>query len=121
MARPTITSALRLSALLLLSFVGYTLMEMRYFLGSWIPGDLAAMLEALFVMAVVGSWLLALAFASAGKKGGLAALLGLTGLAFLIAVYDRDIQGSIAEHFYRSLPTARDSRRIGFGVGSISV
>ncbi len=79
MAHVTIARAMRLSALSLLSSVGYTLMEMHYFLGSWIPGDLAAMLVALFVMTVVGGWIWALASGSAGEKRGLAALLGLSG------------------------------------------
>ena len=84
----SLNGAVTLSALSLLSFIGYTLMEMRYFLGKWIPGDNAAMAETAVVLLLIGGWLRALFVASGGRRGGLIALLTLSGFATLIAVYD---------------------------------
>jgi len=80
--------ALTLSALSLLAFIGYTLMEMRYFLEKWIPGDTAAMVETLVVLLIVGGWMRALFVAAAGRRGGWTALLVFSGFAALNALYD---------------------------------
>jgi len=84
----SLNGALTLSALSLLTFIGYTLTEMRYFLEKWIPGDAAVMIEVLAVMLIVGGWLRALFVASRGGRGGWTALLALSGFATLVAVYD---------------------------------
>jgi hypothetical protein len=84
----SLNGALTLSALSLLSFIGYTLMEMRYFLEKWIPGDSAAMIETIVILLIVGGWLRALFVTAGGKRGGLIALLALSGFATLIALYD---------------------------------
>ncbi|MEK7276196.1 MAG: hypothetical protein AAB427_02500 [Chloroflexota bacterium] len=84
----SLNGAITLSALALLSFIGYTLMEMRYYLEKWIPGDTAAAVETLVVLLIVGGWLRALFAARDGKRGGLIALLALSGFAILIALYD---------------------------------
>jgi hypothetical protein len=72
----------------LLSFIGYTLMEMRYFLESWIPGDGAAMLETLVILLIVAGWLKALLVSAAGKRSGFIALLAFSLFATLIGLYD---------------------------------
>ncbi len=84
----SLNGAVTLSALALLSFIGYTLMEMRYFLENWIPGDSAAMIETITILLIVGGWLWALFAARNGKQGGLIALLALSLFAVLIALYD---------------------------------
>ena len=84
----SLNGALTLSALSLLSFIGYTLMEMRYFLEKWIPGDNAAMIETIAILLIVGGWLRALFVTAGGKRGGLIALLAFSGFATLIALYD---------------------------------
>ena len=84
----SLNGAVTLSALSLLSFIGYTLMEMRYFLGKWIPGDNAAMIETIVILLIVGGWLRALFVTAGGKRGGLIALLAFSGFATLIALYD---------------------------------
>ena len=56
----SLNGTLTISALSLLSFIGYTLMEMRYFLAKWIPGDGAVMVETIVILLIVGGWLRAL-------------------------------------------------------------
>ena len=84
----SLNGVLTLSALALLSFIGYTLMEMRYFLEKWIPGDSAAAVETVVVLLVVGGWVRALFAGADGRRGGLIALLILSGFATLTALYD---------------------------------
>jgi len=84
----SLNGALTLSALSLLAFIGYTLMEMRYFLEKWIPGDGAAMVETIVVLLLVGGWLRALFVAADGRRGGWTALLALSGFAVMVALYD---------------------------------
>ena len=76
------------SALALLAFIGYTLMEMRYFLEKWIPGDGAAMVETILILLIVGGWIRALFAASGGRRGGLVALLVFGVFTALIGPYD---------------------------------
>lgn len=78
---------LTLSVWSLLAFIGYTLMEMRFFMEKWIPGEMAAMMETIVILALAGIWLRALLMAAAGR-GGRTALLALSGFAVLIALYD---------------------------------
>jgi hypothetical protein len=80
--------AIVLSALALLAFIGYTLMEMRYYLEKWIPGDVAAAVEGIIILLIAGGWLRALFVASNGKRGGLSALLALSVFNILIGLYD---------------------------------
>ena len=84
----SLNGAVTLSALALLSFIGYTLMEMRYFLEKWIPGDGAAAVETIVVLLIVGGWLQSLFAARDGKRGGLVALLAFSVLNILIGLYD---------------------------------
>lgn len=84
----SLNAAVTLSTLSLLSFIGYTLMEMRYYLEKWIPGDNAAAVEALIMLLIVGGWLRALFVAAGGRRGGLIALLALSGFTVLIVLYD---------------------------------
>jgi len=63
-------------------------MEMRYFLGKWIPGDGAAMMETILILLIVGGWLRGLFVSTDGTRAGLFALLGFSLLAILIAAYD---------------------------------
>ena len=84
----SLNGAVVLSALSLLSFIGDTLMEMRYFLEKWIPGDGAAMMETVAILLIVGGWLRALFVAASGRRGGLVALLAFSAFTLLIFLYD---------------------------------
>ncbi len=84
----SINGAITISALALLSFIGYTLMEMRYFLAKWIPGDGAAAVETIVILLLVGAWLRALFLATNGRRGGLVALLAFSVFNVMIGLYD---------------------------------
>ena len=84
----SLNGAVTLSTLSLLSFIGYALMEMRYYLEKWIPGDNAAAVEMFVVLLIVGGWIRALFVATNGKRGGLIALLVFNVVFALIAPYD---------------------------------
>ena len=84
----SLSGTITLSALALLSFIGYVLMEMRYFLEKWIPGDTAAGVETLIVLLIVAGWIRALFLAQAGRRGGLISLLAFSVFSALIAPYD---------------------------------
>ena len=77
-----------LSALSLLSFIGYVFLMSRYFLAKWIPGDSAAAAETIGVILVVGGWMRALFAAASGRRGGLIALLAFSAVTTLIGLYD---------------------------------
>jgi hypothetical protein len=85
---PSLSTVITVSSLALVAFVGYALMEFRFFLENWIPGPTAAMLEAVVVLLIVGGWLRALLVASAGSRGGLTALLVFSAVGVLIGLYD---------------------------------
>jgi hypothetical protein len=84
----SLNGAITLSVVAMLSFIGYALLESRYFLEQWIPGKTAAVLETLFVLAMVGLWTWALIGASDGKRGGLVAALVFGAISALIALFD---------------------------------
>ncbi len=84
----SLNGAVTLSALSLLSFIGYTLAIMRFYLEYWIPGDFAAMVEIVAVMLIVGGWLRSLFVAIGGRRGGLIALIVFSGFATLATLYD---------------------------------
>jgi hypothetical protein len=63
-------------------------MEMRYFLGKWIPGDNAAAVEMLIVLMIIGGWIWALFVATSGRRGGLISLAAFGVFTALIAPYD---------------------------------
>ncbi len=85
---PSLSTVITISSLALLAFIGYALMEFRYFLENWIPGPTAAMVEAFVVLLIAGGWLRALLVAASGRRGGLTALIGFSALGVLIGVYD---------------------------------
>jgi hypothetical protein len=84
----SLNGAIVLSSIAMLSFIGYTLLEFRYFLESWIPGVKAATLEMLFVLALVGCWQVALFTAYGGKKSGLVALVIIAVIPGLMTLFD---------------------------------
>jgi hypothetical protein len=84
----SLNGAVALSVLAMLSFIGYALLESRYFLEQWIPGIPAAALETLFVLVMVGFWTWALFAAGSGKRVGLAAALAFSTISALIALFD---------------------------------
>ncbi|MBI3165896.1 MAG: hypothetical protein HYZ24_14530 [Chloroflexi bacterium] len=84
----SLNGAVTLSTLSLLAFIGYALMEMRYYLAKWIPGDTAAAVELFVVLLIVGGWIRALFVTANGRRGGLIALLALSVVFALIAPYD---------------------------------
>jgi hypothetical protein len=85
---PSLSTAITVSSLALLAFIGYALMEFRFFLEQWIPGPTAAMLEALIVLLIVGGWLRALLGAASGRRGALSSLIVFGALGILIGLYD---------------------------------
>jgi hypothetical protein len=84
----SLNGVITISALALLSFVGYGLLEMRYFLGKWIPGDSAAMAEMVVMLLIVGGWLRALFVAANDRQGGLVALFTFSAFNVMIGLYD---------------------------------
>ncbi len=84
----SLNGAITLSVLATLSFIGYAILESRYFLEQWIPGISAAVLETLFVLIVVGVWIWALLAANGGSRGGLVVALILSAISALIALFD---------------------------------
>ena len=84
----SLNGAITLSALALLSFIGYTFMAARYFLEKWIPGDGAAMVETIVLLLIIGGWLRALFVAAGGRQSGLTALFAFSVVITLIALYD---------------------------------
>ncbi len=84
----SLNGAVTLSTLSLLSFIGYALMEMRYFLEKWIPGDNAAAVEMFVVLLIVGGWIQALFAATSSRRRGLTALLAFSVFTALVAPYD---------------------------------
>ena len=84
----SLNGSVTLSALALLSFIGYVMMESRYYLEKWIPGDSAAMVETVIVLLIVGGWLRALFVATRDSRRGLTALFALNAFTVLIALYD---------------------------------
>ena len=84
----SLNGAVTLATLALLSFIGYVLMEMRYFLEKWIPGDTAAAVETFIVLLIVAGWIRALFVAQAGRRGGLISLVAFSVFAALVATYD---------------------------------
>ncbi len=84
----SLNGAVTLSTLSLLSFIGYALMEMRYFLEKWIPGDNAAAVEMFVVLVIVGGWIQAHFAATSSRRRGLTALLAFSVFTALVAPYD---------------------------------
>ena len=84
----SLSGAVTLSALALLSFIGYLFLMSRYFLEKWIPGDGAAAIETIGVLLVIGGLLRALFVAASGRRGGLIALFAFSSFTTLIALYD---------------------------------
>lgn len=80
--------AVLLSAVAMLVFLGYALIEMLYFLGEWISSDGATMVIALIVLLIIGGWLRALFVAVGGRQAGLIALLVFSSFIVVIALYD---------------------------------
>jgi len=85
---PSLSHAITASSLSLPAFIGYTLMEFRYFLEKWIPGTSAAMAELVIVLLIAGGWLRALLVAASGRRSGLTALVGFSAFGALIGLYD---------------------------------
>jgi hypothetical protein len=84
----SLSGAVVLSTLALLAFIGYALMEMRYFLAKWIPGDTAAAVEMLIVLLIVGGWIRAIVTTANRQGSSLTALLAFSIFTALIAPYD---------------------------------
>ena len=84
----SLNGTITLSALSLLSFIGYVFLMSRYFLAKWIPGDGAAAAETIGVILVVGGWMRALFAAASGRRGGLIALFAFSAVTTLIGLYD---------------------------------
>lgn len=84
----SLKGAVLFSAVAMLVFIGYTLIEMLYFLGEWISSDGAAIGVAVIVLLIVGGWLRALFVAAGGRQSGLIALFAFSLFITLIALYD---------------------------------
>ena len=68
----------------MLSFSGHTFLEARYFLGQWIPGNTATVIETLVVLAIVGCWLYAFSNMVADRRSGVIVALMLSIVLALI-------------------------------------
>ncbi len=84
----SLSAAITISIIALLSFIGYAFLEALYFLGGWITGRAAAAAMTLFVMGIVGGWIWGLMAATAGSRGGLIALFVLCLITASIMLYD---------------------------------
>ena len=84
----SLSGTITLSAMTLISFVGYVFLMSRYFLENWIPGDSAAMMETIGVLLIVGGWLRTLFVAAGGSRSGLITLFSFSLFTTLIALYD---------------------------------
>lgn len=71
----------------MLSFSGHTFLEARYFLGQWIPGNTATVIETLVVLAIVGCWLYAFSNMVADRRSGVIVALILSIVLALIALF----------------------------------
>ena len=72
----------------MLSFIGYIFLEARFFLGQWIPGNTAAAIETLVVLAIMGGWLFAFSNIVNNERSGLIIALILSIILTLIALFD---------------------------------
>ncbi|MFQ5617126.1 MAG: hypothetical protein ACE5GO_11800 [Anaerolineales bacterium] len=84
----SLNGAVTLSALAMLSIIGYAFLESRYFLGEWTPRVAAAAVETSIVLILVGLWLWAIFAARDGKRSGLIVALTVNALVAVIALYD---------------------------------
>ena len=88
--------AITLSALALISFIGYALMETRYFLEKWIPGDNAAAIETILILLIIGGWIRTLFAANAGRRGSVISLIALAEFRAIILPTISNISAPIA-------------------------
>jgi hypothetical protein len=92
----SLSGAVALSFVAMLSFIGYTFLVARYVLGEVTPGLTAAAAEALVVIAIAGGWGWALHEAAGGNRSGLIAALIFSLLPALFTVYDLIFQSPIS-------------------------
>ncbi|MGB3717028.1 MAG: hypothetical protein WA996_21620 [Candidatus Promineifilaceae bacterium] len=84
----SLTGAIALSFVALLSFIGYAFLVSRYVLEELTPGITAAAVETLVVIAIVGGWGWGLLAAARGSRSGLIVALAFSVLPALFTLYD---------------------------------
>jgi hypothetical protein len=92
----SLTGAITLSFMAMLSFIGYAFLVSRYVLGELSPGITAAAAATLVVIAIVGGWGWGLLAAAAGSRSGLITALALGLLPALFTLYDLIFQSPIS-------------------------
>jgi hypothetical protein len=84
----SLTGAITLSFVAMLSFTGYAFLVSRYVLGELTPGINAAAVETLVVITIVGGWGWGLLAAARGSRSGLIAAFIFSLLPALFTLYD---------------------------------
>jgi hypothetical protein len=84
----SLKGAITLSVIALLSFIAYAFLVSRYVLEELTPGMLAAVVETLVVVAIVGGWVWGLIAGASGSRTGLIAALVFSLLPALFTLYD---------------------------------
>jgi hypothetical protein len=80
--------ATTLSVIGLLTFIAYAFLVSRYLLEQLTPGILAAFIETVIVLAIVGGWVWGLLSASSGSQSGWIVLIITSLLPTLFTLYD---------------------------------
>ncbi len=91
----SLTGAITVSVIAMLSFIAYTFLVSRYVLEHLTPGIVAAAVETLVVVVIVGGWTWGLLAGIGGSRTGLIAALIFSVLPALFTLYDLIFQSPI--------------------------
>lgn len=91
----SLSGAVSLSIIAMLSFIGYSLLVFRYVIEEIMPGIPGAVLQTLFVLLLIGVWIWSLYSAVTGHKKGLIIALICSCLPALFSLYDLVFQSPI--------------------------
>jgi len=84
----SLKSALTLSTIAMLSFIGYALLVYRYVIDEVMPGIPGAILQTVFVLFLLGVWIWSLISANLGSRSALTVVMICTSLPALFTFYD---------------------------------
>jgi len=73
----SLKGAINLSVVAMLSYIAYTFLQAFFFLGKWNPTTIAAAVQALVVVTIIGGWIWGLLAATEGSRRGLIAALAI--------------------------------------------
>jgi hypothetical protein len=91
----SLKGAITLSVLAMLSFIAYVFLVSRYVLEQVTPGIVAAAVETVVVVVIVGGWTWGLLAGSGGNRAGLIAAFVFNLLPALFTLYDLIFQSPI--------------------------